>query len=323
MAFDNYHPLRSILETAFKNADYQSIAANFLLEERLRERQENHYAGYTANSPADAIEAVDHWLNSHVNYIWTEVYVDESETPATFRDDNRHNFVAGLEADQYLVRMESLHSLHGRARFGEPVSVLFDKVEQFIGNPHDAAQRDVMEQFLYSCNQFSDRRPTYAGFWGEVSDLFDPSEPDWANQLRDRFGLGRLDPIGSGGEIPVALFRYRLSEILAHYTDERYVMAAPTVLDSELTPFFFPTPGHDDWQQGQTLDLTLGTENNYDFRCEVLHRYLPYQADHLYQIGWITTAPGKTCEEARRIHLQFLEDDLKYAPVLRNLFNLL
>ena len=52
---------------------------------------------------------------------------------------------------------------------------------------------------------------------------------------------------------------------------------------------------------------------------QILHRYLPYQADHLYQLGWITASPGKTCEEARRIHLQYFEDDLKYAPVLRNL----
>ncbi len=319
MAFDNYYQLRSILETAFKNADYQSIAANFLLEERLQERQENHYAGYTVVSSADAIKAVDDWLNSHGNYVWTEVYVDEGETPATFRDDNRHNFIAGLEADQYLVRLENLQALHGRARFGEPVNVLLDKVGQFIDNPHDAAQRDVMEQFLYNCNLHSDRRPTFAGFWGEVEDLLNPHQPDWANRLRDRFGLGHLDPIGSGGEIPVALFRYRLSDVLAYYKDERYVTATPTVLDSELSSFFFPTPEHDDWPQGQTLDLTPGTENDYDFKCEVLHRYMPYQADHLYQIGWITASPGKTCEGARRIHLQYLEDDLQYAPMLRNL----
>ena len=319
MAFDNHHQFRSILETALGHTDHQSIAANFLLEERLTEGQENHYVRYTPGVAADAPEAVDNWLDGHGHYVWTEVYVDESDTPATFRDANRRNFIAGLEADQFLVRVENLRSLHGRGRFGDEVTVLFDTVERFINDRNDAAQRDVMEQFLYNCNLYSDRRPTFAGFWGEVEDLFDPNQPDWANRLRDRFGLGHLDPLDSGSEIPVVLFRYRLSDVLACYTDERYVMAAPTVLDGDLSPFFFPTPQNGDWPQGQALDLTPGTENDYNFTCELLHRYIPYQADYIYQVGSITAPPGKTCEEARRIHLQYLEDDLKYAPVLRNL----
>ena len=108
------------------------------------------------------------------------------------------------------------------------------------------------------------------------------------------------------------LMRYRVSDVIDQHGDIQQNFAAiPTVLDSKLSPFFCPTPesiGH----MGQTLNLSPGDENSYDFNCEVLHQYLDYRPVHVCRFGWITKPPGKTCEEARRIHLRYLETDYRH-----------
>jgi len=81
-------------------------------------------------------------------------------------------------------------------------------------------------------------------------------------------------------------------------------------LDSDWGPFFFPTPV-DGWKEGQTLDLSPGDENGYSLNSEVIHRFIKYQPSYLFCTGWITTSPGKTCEDARKIHLKFFQEDFK------------
>lgn len=88
---------------------------------------------------------------------------------------------------------------------------------------------------------------------------------------------------------------------------EERLFAAPTVLDAGLSPFFCPTPAA--WTEGQTVNLTLATEESYAFNCELLHRYLPYERGYVYKVGYITAAPGMSGEETRRIHLAYVGGD--------------
>jgi hypothetical protein len=114
-----------------------------------------------------------------------------------------------------------------------------------------------------------------------------------------------------GGEpIPVLLLRYRVEDVITHQPDEPNFAAVPTVLDSTWSPFFCPVP--EGWREGQTLDLTSGTENDYELNCEILHRFIEYKASYVYRVGWITDSPGKTSEEARQRPFKYLRDDFKY-----------
>ena len=121
----------------------------------------------------------------------------------------------------------------------------------------------------------------------------------------------------NGEPIPVLLLRYRVGDVLNAASGETKITATPTVLDSGWGPFFCPTPV-DGWNEGQALDLSPGGEKKYLLNCEILHRHIEYQPSYLYRAGWITNSPGKTCEKARKIHLEFLQTDFKNFEELDN-----
>ena len=152
----------------------------------------------------------------------------------------------------------------------------------------------------------------FVGFWGEVKDLFQNPDPQWPDKVRDRFGLGHYDPRGE--PIAVVLFRYPVSEVAISKGEGQNFAAIPTVLDGTMNPFFFPTAANN--RKGQALDLSMGDANDYNFYYELIHRYIEYKSSHVYKFGRITVSPGKTCEEARRIHLDFLREDLEHIGML-------
>ncbi|CAK8720630.1 hypothetical protein GKODMF_12215 [Candidatus Electrothrix gigas] len=286
------------------------IAENFILEERLLEQREDSYAAYL-HAPTDFVQ----WLGNHRDYLDEQINISDKtsgEIPETFTDANSRNLFSRIDEDQYLVRVEDIHWPAGL--IGEDGNRMFDYLHYFIAKKE---YTNTIEDFLEKWNQERDLRPIFAGFWGEVKDIFTDSaeneidNPDWANQLRDRFGLGHYNPeisIPAGEPIPVLLLRYRVKDVLAAAEDTK-VTAVPTVLDSDWNPFFCPTPA--DLNEGQTVDLSPGGEDEYTLNCEILHRFLPYTPSYLYRVGWIERSPGKECAEARRIHLTYLRDDLK------------
>lgn len=210
------------------------------------------------------------------------------------------------------MRVESLAFLLNRAEIETGINTNMTLVQQFLLNPTDPDLRGSVSDLLQRSNQGRDLRPSFAGFWGEVKKFFadDPvnDDPDWPNQVRDCFGLGHYDHI-DGEDIPILLMQYRVAEVKGH-PPATFFAAVPTVLDGGLFPFFCPTPLN--LKEGQAVDLSPGGPMGYTFYCEILHRYLDYRPEHIYRAGWINRPPGKTCEEARRIHLEFLKDDLKF-----------
>jgi hypothetical protein len=298
------------LKTTIKNShpELRPIAENFILEERLTEQREGSYETHIT-TPAD----VGDWKERHEGYISEKVYV-VSGTPETFTDHNQPNLLSKLDENQYLVRLEDVTRLSNALALTN--NLMIDYLNAFINDTGDKTAYDIVEKVLADWNTKRDRRPVFAGFWGEVKDLFVDSEgkerkhPDWANLLRDRFGLGHLDP-DKGEPIPVLLLRHRVSDVINGAPANPHFAAVPNVLDSKWSPFFCPTPVNG-WKEGQSLDLTAGSEDDYSLNCEIIHRYITYEASYFKYAGWITKSPGRTCEEARRIHLSLLQNDFKY-----------
>jgi len=286
-----------------------AVAENFILEERLSELREDSYERFLT-SPIE----ISDWNFNHEEYVTNKIKLLQGQgIPETFTDINRLNWLPDLEPNQMLIRVENLEQLVEVVRYNVDLTQLIDYFTNYIENK-DQDSADVIKDFLFHCNSFRDLRPAFVGFWGEVKDLLDNNVNDWPNKLRNRFGLGHLDPF-NGKPIPILVFRYRVSDVIQFAKPQNQNFAAiPTVLDSILSPYFCPTP--QGWTEGQTLDLSPGTAGDYAFNLEILHRYIEYNIDYVYRLGWITEAPGKTCEEARRIHFEYIKDDFKYADQL-------
>lgn len=288
--------------------EYQAIAENFILEERLIEEREGSYAHYVVSS-----QNLNEWKFGHEEYLDNKITLHKG-TPETFTNLNVPNLLTKIEQEQSLVRVENLDSLLKLTPSIDDVTLLTDRISGFLENPEDQKAADFVEKFLSEWNENRDLRPIFVGFWDEVKGIFDANDKHWANKLRDRFGLGHFAP--KGKSIPVLLLRYELTDVLAAQPDERNFAAIPTVLDSNMSPFFCPTPAS--WNKGQTLDLVPSAANAYKFYYEILHRYIEYKPSYIYRLGWITEPPGKTCEEARRIHFEYLRDDFKYFEQLNH-----
>ncbi|MFH1860962.1 MAG: hypothetical protein ABH870_08160 [bacterium] len=310
MAFkrDKFNSFSSCLKTVqgYRYPEARAIAENFILEERLTEEREDSYSKYIV-SPGN----LEDWKFWHENeYLPNKIKLCQGQgIPQTFTDLNSPNLLLEMEQDQYLIRVENLAELAKLSRSDNDIVSLSGFFIKFLKDPTDQRAADVIEDFLSDCNRARDLRPIFVGFWGEVKDLLQKNDDRWANKVRDRFGLGHFNP-EKGESIPVLLLRYRVADVIAMKPEERNFAAIPTVLDSSMSPFFCPTPKG--WTEGQTLDLRNGGENDYAFNCEILHRFIEYKISHVYRFGWITESPGKTCEEARRIHMKFLENDFKY-----------
>jgi len=64
------------------------------------------------------------------------------------------------------------------------------------------------------------------------------------------------------------------------------------------------------------VDLSPVEADETHLTPEILHRAMPYTPDHVYKVGWITKRPGRTCEEARRIHFIWLSDEFSHFGLL-------
>jgi hypothetical protein len=310
MAFERqkFDLFTELLKSNAKGSDIEMRcnAENFLLEERLTEAREDNYEEFL-KYPVDK----DSWYNVHKNYVYQKIYI-KLETPETFADINNPNLIS-IDVDQYLVRLENVSELS--RLYGGTLDQMMKQLQDFAKNPKKPENQNITKDFFYKWNRKRDRRPLFSGFWGEVKDIFtdehgNPIEnKDWANQLRDRFGLGHLDP-GNDEPIPVLVFRYQVKDVFPFNPDNPKVIAIPTVLDSRLSSFFCSTPKKG-WNEGQALDLSSGDENDYRINSEILHMGIEYNPEFLYNAGWITKSPGKTLEQARKIHLDLLIDSFK------------
>lgn len=283
-------------------------AHNFLLEERFTDQRLNSYDSHAGISTAPA--GMNEWFVRHRLYvddcIWTE-----NDPPETFTAFNSGNFLSSIQEgkDQWIIRLED-------ARW--PCSFVPESIEELENlvvtyhtdsdEDEKAKARGQLQEILNVWNDNRDRRPSYAAFWGEVKDLFEPViDPNWPDKLRDRLGLIHLDPSQNGtiqDSLPVMLMRYSVEEVLEVAARDKPAgsFALPTVLDGELSEAFCPSPPP--LIEGRVVDIS-GRGDNYNPICEVLHYRVPYLAEHIFKFGWLKQPPG-SLESARSLHLEWL-----------------
>ncbi len=198
-----------------------------------------------------------------------------------------------LEPFQPIVRIERLNAPL------QDAGLTFDELRRALNDPQPSATVDM---FLRVWNDGRDDRPAFAAWKDQV--LEEVEADDWADRLRDRLGLAHYDP--SERHIPVALMEYTVDDVTKEAARRGLTRAftAPTVLDCEPWPYFFPAPK--ELAYGRAMPL-YQLDDERQLLAEMLHTRLTYQRHHLIRVGEIKRRPGASdLKDLRNHHLLLL-----------------
>jgi len=280
---------------------------NFLLDERPPQKGIELYA---KRLKSGAITHFDDWQFRHRKlFLKEEINLDLSETeqPWTFRAANALNHLRSIDPRLYLIRVENVHTPCREA--GRTPEELRHHIEQLRNG--SAASKNTAIAFLQIItklwNAKRDKRPSFATTELEVDDIINNDSTDWAEQLRNRLGLGHYSPADSP-PIEIVVMRYTVQEVLDSLDGAGYP-AIPTVLDSDLSAYFFPSPipKHNNPYYGHTVNLAdIADDNDYSMGVELLHPRIDYKPEHFFKMGVIARPFEMPLERARRFHLPWL-----------------
>jgi hypothetical protein len=296
------------------NEQERAYGHNFNFEERLSPERQGAYES-TVRLRETRGKAL---IVAHGRYVKNQVKVDRSTIAAPFHRDNSGALILRLHPNQWLIRVEDIGSLIEKKIF----SFSYEELENILRvchsgpeNPGDKKQQDANAR-LARCIEvwntvWRDGRPSFATF---LDDLHaDVEAENWPERLRDQLGLGHYNVEKGAEPRLVALMKYRVSNVLNtlndHPDQKSCAFSAPTVLDSECTGYFFPSPGPSqatDVSFGRTVDL-VSVAPDRRLVCEILHRPFPYRPEHLVKIGKIAKPiPNYRLWEIRNAHLHRL-----------------
>ncbi len=243
-------------------------AHNLGFEERVSAERQAHFETVAggASSPTALARGQTDYFNDYVT----------NNTPDTFLDSLvPARLVPGLlDTAQRIVRLEKVRP-DVLAAAGITAADLRDAVH----SPNAA----VLDAFVNQWNPARDGRPTFAAWKSEVRDAL--REPNWADLMRDRFGLAHYDP-KPGQIIPVLLMEYSVADVLQAARDAaiQHPIVVPTALDSGPWEWFFPSPSG--LAYGRTMPLPPDAHRLF---TEFLHVKMSYRRDHIAMIGEIRT----------------------------------
>ncbi len=295
-----------ILNAGSSNSEARAIAENFLWDERPPATGVDLYGGFLEGAQ---VVDLDDLTDRHRAYTTEHIYIgrDESVTPWTFRAEKAVNRLRQIDPRIYLIRVEDAGwpcTLEGTNS-----EMLRQQLEAFRKGDSDA--RTWLTHFTETWNATRDRRPLFATTELEVEDILQGNDDDWAELLRDRLGLGHYSPLTGGPPVEVIVLRYTVEEVLADENGNGHP-AIPTVLDADLSPFFFPSPIPDpdageNPYYGHAVNLTeVTTENDYALGCELLHPRIDYRPEHIHAVGVIARPVTMPLERARNFHLPWV-----------------
>lgn len=316
MAFQGKQPFFAFLQGTAAGTALEEVAPaeNYVLDERVPGAREDDFLAL--NGFATAAHDKNSWFKQHVDYAKARVALPA--TSETFTAINQPNWL-GLSPDWDVVRIETLSGLCGRpqaARSGVLESEAGDLIKQMLaareaGRPMDAIKAARLEKWLKLVN-ISDRRPAFVAPFAEVEDIL--NRPDWANRLRDAFGLGHVVPTTAGPKA-IVLFQYNLIRVHNAHIGKPAWAASPTVLDDVPgqmpNPCFFPAPKTASTDgYGFTVDLAT---SGATWRKEFLHGHIAYTLDDIRRIGEVNTdvSPSRIAA-ARKDHRALLASDLRH-----------
>jgi len=315
VAGDQFDEFLQSLAQELSLGNRRFIARNFLLDEGVcSERETTYERAGVMRRHAD----LNDWQEMHGKYLFSEVYLrrphpmptqidrtDENNCPETFRHQIAFRDFGAVDIGLDIIRVQDIPlRLVRRAGF-DSVDELTDLARNVLADPFAISLIQRLDSALELWTRSLDLRPMWAGFWEDLWDLFGPDtsrdSPEWANELRDRFGLYHLNPaMRSAVEIPIFVFRYPV-RILPYLRGERDLrpIAIPTVLDGQFNEAFCPAPK--DEPCGFTL--YLGKQGG-TLRREFLHPSVQFQAQHLFRVGTVTSPVPADLSDARAQHLQ-------------------
>lgn len=296
--------LGDLLKTPPTEPQAGAEQANLCLESRVSASRQTDYEGRVATAANWA-----DWRGRHARYVKNEVR-RRSPLSATFAV-GEPSLRPGVETNQWLIRIERIDDLltdygvdtgrplpaatldawiksargpNGAAPSPGPrtTNSLADLGRLTSGasataSPEVRALEDLTDFFN---QQRADGRPSFVAFDAECPDI--ATRPDWAAWLSDHCGLAHLF---AGAEVTLALFRYRVQEVLNGQPKPYQgatVFAVPTVLDHPFYNVFHPAPDAFDW--GQAVGLAPQDDCGH-LVAELVHARIEYQAQHWVRVG--------------------------------------
>lgn len=301
--------LEDPLKAGCANGDSTLVAYchNYLFEERVSPQRQAGYEEALQDQASD-FNAWDRWHRNQ--YLPRAIH---REIPETFTALNASAAHSGdLQKDQRLVRIERLDQALRETglTIDELQEILSVATSAVSANKYKAIDAQAaLEDICASLNRNPySIRPRFAGFLQDVADTID--EPDWANRVRDRFGLAHIDPKRNEA-MPVVLMSYPVRDVLraaCEKTGAAHPVCVPTVLDHEFTACFLPAPRQ--LPYGRTLQL-MGDPDCEHKIAEVLHLRFAYRREHIHKVGVVTepvtVLRGPGLDHLRREHLFCLQ----------------
>lgn len=198
-----------------------------------------------------------------------------SHIPVTFTSINRDAiYNPDIEANQKIVRLECIDDALLK------IGLSFPEIEEATR----PGRRDsgVIAQLLDQWQLYPGARPPFIAFKSEVAS--DLGEADWLLRLRNRLGLGHYSPM-PGQRQRFALMEYLVKDVIAEWRPleargAQRPFAFPTVLESQGSPHFFPSP----CGLASSFAVNLDGTGKPSIR-EMLHIRITYMPDHLVKVG--------------------------------------
>lgn len=275
MRFNDAHLQSALVDwRTLTDVKERSKADNIWFEKKVSATRQNVFE-------QEAVGVVDpvSLSRAHADY-WSEfVRVDEEAIPHTFDGALAPADLGAIDEIQKIVRIESL------TRPLDKHGITLAQLQKAVADNETA----VVDGFLrvWNASSIRDGRPAFAAFKDELLD--DLAKPDWPTRLRDRLGLAHYDC--RDGAIPIALMEYTVAEVRSVATTFAGASAftAPTVLDTNPWPYFFPAPP--ELPCGRTMALYEVQDDN-ELLAEILHFRIAYRREHLVRLDEIRTPPN-------------------------------
>ena len=291
MAFQNSPPFLQFLQrtAASPTLGESAPAENFILDERLPSDREQDFLDFGGFAPRPDMAVTD-WFAHQKKHAKARLCIPRISQ--TFESINSTCWLPKITPDWAVVRVETLDGLCER---GRPSGISDAEVQRLVtalinarisGTSLDPNDDLLLTYWLEKVTEGSDRRPAFVAPFVEVEELL--NRPDWANRLRDAFGLGHVQP-RSGRPRTIVVLQYNLERVFqAHRRDPAWA-ATPTVLDDVPSagpnPCFFPGPRKSS-PDGFGFTIDLAPEGG--FWSEFLHAHLAYRLDDIRRIGEVT-----------------------------------
>ncbi len=251
-----------------RSAPDHAVGDNFAFEERVCDARRD---AFEADGPAIA-----QLLTLMADHFRMQVQgALRSHIPVTFATVNKGAiYEPDIEANQKIVRLECIdHALNNIRRS-------FADIER-AAKPNER-DNDLIGQLVDQFALYPGARPAFVAFKSEVAS--DLGAPDWLLRLRNRLGLGHHGPM-PGQRLRFALMEYLVKDVIAEWRPletrgAQRPFAFPTVLESQGSPYFFPTPRG----LASSFAVDLGGPSKAFIR-EMLHIRITYMPDHVVKVG--------------------------------------